>query len=251
MTRSTATARLGIAMGLSLSATACGGGAPLMHPAHPLPEGDVTVGAGFSGRVAIAPSALSPEDTRDRALEEGAVAPGLAPWVGGRVGIGGDWEGGVTYTGRSARADIRHAFVFDDLALSVGLGASGLLPKRDDDLRLRVGGFGFDVPVLFGWRSDADLYSLWIGPRGGAEYLNGQQEIGADPLEPDRFLLDDVSGWHAFAGGVLGMRIGFRYVFAVLEVDGAMHWAGGSIGDEDVSVSQFAVEPGGAIVVKF
>ena len=243
--------RQGIGVALGMSAAACGGGAPLMHPAHPLPEGEVTVGAGFSGRVPVAPSRLSPEDTGDRAIEEGAVAPGLAPWVGGRVGIGANWEGGVTYTGRSARADIRHAFVADDLALSLGLGVSGLLPKRDDDLRLRVGGFGFDVPLIVGWRSDADLYSLWLGPRGGGEYLNGQQEVGVDPLDPDRFVLDDVSGWHAYAGGVFGMRIGFRYVFAVLEVDGAMHWAGGSIGDEDVSVSQFAIEPGGAIVVKF
>lgn len=240
------------AAGWALAAlTGCGGGVPLMHPVHPLPDGDVTVGAGFSGTVPISPSQLNTVDTADRALEEGAFAPGLAPWVSGRMGLPEDFEAGLTYTGRSARVDGRHAFVFGDTALSLGIGASGLLPKRDDELGMRVGGFGFDVPVLFGWRSDADIYSVWVGPRGGAEYLNGQREVGQDPVDPDLFLVEDIGGWHAYAGGVLGMRIGFRYVFATLELDGAMHWAGGNVGETDVTLSQFSLAPAGAIVVKF
>ena len=69
-------------------------------------------------------------------------------------------------------------------ALSVGLGASGLLPKRQEDIGLRIGGFGGDIPILFGIRSDADLYAGWIGVRAGAELLNGVREVPSDPLDP-------------------------------------------------------------------
>ncbi|MEZ4445813.1 MAG: hypothetical protein R3B72_42445 [Polyangiaceae bacterium] len=234
-----------------LALSACGGAAPLMHPVHPLPDGEVTVGAGFSGTLPISGEAIAEDDTSARVYEEGAFAPGLAPWVSGRVGLAQDWEGGVTYTARSIRADARHAFVFGDQALSLGLGVSGLLPKNREDLGLRVGGFGFDVPFLYGWRSDADIYSLWLGPRGGAEYLTGRREVGADPQEPDLLLVEKVQGWHAQVGGLLGMRVGFRHVFAVLELDAAMHFAGGTVGETEVTLSQFNLAPAGAIIVKF
>jgi hypothetical protein len=231
----------------------------MMHPVHPLPDGDVTVGAGFSGTVPVAPSQLQAVSADDQVLEEGAIAPGLAPWVSARLGLASEWEAGLTYTGRSARADIRHAFLFggadESQAISLGVGASGLLPKRREDLGLRVGGFGFDVPVLYGWRSSGDIYSLWLGPRGGAEYLNGQREVSADPLDPTSApvdgRIDPISGWHAQVGGVVGMRVGLRYIYAAFELDAMMHWAEGSIGDTEVSLSQFALAPAGAVVVKF
>src|SRR6186713_942940 len=38
---------------LALSLSGCGGGAPLLHPAHTLPDGDVAFAAGTSGRLAL------------------------------------------------------------------------------------------------------------------------------------------------------------------------------------------------------
>ncbi len=223
-----------------------------MHPAHPLAEGDVTFGAGFSGKVAVDETELAPEQVSELALSEGAFAPGMAPWVGGRIGIDGAFEAGLTYTGRSIRADGRHAWVFGDSALSLGIGASGLLPARDEELALRVGGFGADVPLLFGYLSEADIYALWIGVRGGGEYLRGQRDLPEDPLIADAPLeTERISGWHAYAGGLAGMRVGFRYIFAVLEVDAAMHWAEGDVGEASVAVQQFSVAPAGALVVRF
>jgi hypothetical protein len=222
-----------------------------MHPAHPLGEGDVTMGAGFSGTLPVEPP-LTGGVVPERLWQESAFAPGLAPWVSGRLGIDGSFDAGLTYTGRAARVDARHAWVFEEsTALSLGLGGSGLLPKRDDDLALRVGGFGFDVPLLLGYMSDADIYAVWLGARGGAEYLTGQRELLADPLDPSAPLSEKIQGWHAHAGGLVGMRVGFRYVFAVLELDAAMHWARGTIGANDVTAQMFTLAPAGALIVRF
>jgi hypothetical protein len=231
--------------------SACGGAAPLMHPAHAMDAGDVTMGAGFSGVVPVAPAAIAVEDVAARSLEEGAMSPGLAPWVGGRVGLDGSFDAGLTYTGRSARLDIRRAIEFGAPALSVGIGASGLLPKRHDELGLRVGGFGADVPVLLGYQSAADIYSAWIGARGGFELLSGQRDLEPDSQDPSASLAEDLSGWHVQAGGLVGLRVGFRYVFAVLELGAAMHWAEGEVGDTQTAVQQFNLSPAGALVGQF
>ena len=239
---------------LGLLASACGGAAPLMHTAHAIPEDEVTVGAGFSGSINIAPPDLGPENTTESVVEEGSVSPGFAPWVGGRLGLGGDYDAGILYTARSIRADLRRSFPFgedDSLAFSMGLGASGLLPKRRDDLGVRVGGFGGDIPLLFGYRSDADVYSFYLGPRVGIEYLNGQRDLPPDPLDPTLVGVESIRGWHAQAGGLLGLRIGFRYLYAAIELGGAMHWAEATVGEADASFSVFALRPAGALIGRF
>lgn len=239
---------------LGLGTTACGGAAPLMHTAHALTEDEMTVGAGFSGSINVSPPEQGPENVAEAAVEEASVSPGFAPWVGARLGLGGEYDAGLLYTARSVRADLRRSFPFgeeDSLAFSVGLGASGLLPKRRDDLGVRVGGFGGDIPLLFGYRSDADIYSFYLGPRVGMEYLNGQLELPSDPLDPTIGGNDSIRGWHAQAGGLLGLRIGFRYVYAAFELAGDMHWSQATIGDVDASFSVFAIRPAAALLGRF
>lgn len=237
----------------------CGGAAPLMHTAHPLDDGQVTVGAGFAGSVNVNPPELAAADVSDRILENAATSPGFAPWVGGRVGLGSEFDAGVIYTARTIRADLRHAWVipfersspFQSTAVSLSLGASGLLPKRDEGLAVRVGGFGFDLPLLVGFTSDADVYNVYFGPRGGFEYLNGQRDLEADPLDPSAPLAEPIGGWHSQIGGIFGFRVGFRYLFAIMEVGADHHWASGTIGADDATFRVFAIRPAGALVGRF
>lgn len=240
------------ALACTLAAWGCGGAAPLMHTAHALAEDEFTLGGGFSGTLPVSPTTV--EGPAEQVIESGAFSPGLAPWVGGRFGLGNQFDAGLTYTGRGIRLDGRRSFAFGDedaSAVSLGIAASGLLPKRDDDLGSRVGGFGGDVPLLIGWRSTADIYSVWAGARGGAELLRGQRDLVADPNDPSAPLVEDLEGWHAHAGGLLGVRVGFRYIFAVFEVGAAMHWAGGTVGAIDVSIQQFSIAPSGALIGRF
>src|SRR5262249_14255801 len=148
--------RGGLLPAFSFFLAGCGGGVPLLHPAHVLPPGEVRVGAGLSGQVALMPLPTTTGTAANNAkLQQLTAAPGVAPWVGGRIGIQGDNEGGLTYSGRSLRLDGRHAFSLGAPTLSVGLGLSAISAQRPGEGKdgSSVFGGGFDVPILFGAKS--------------------------------------------------------------------------------------------------
>lgn len=212
----------------------CGAGAPLLHPAHVLHAGDVSAGAGLSGELVVSSGA----DPSGRLLQL-AAASGVAPWVSGRVGLAGDNEAGLTYTGRNVRLDVRHAFAIGAAALSVGIGGSLIIAERPGvDVHGRdvgVFGGGIDVPVLFGVRSKSDLYAFWVGPRGGFEALgDGEGSVR-----------------HWLGGFVVGVRGGFRHVHVALELDGGYHRADGTALGSSIGVGLFTLTPSGALVFSF
>lgn len=247
----------------SIAVSGCGGAGPLLHPAHVLTPGKVTVGAGVAGRLA----GLDTDEDVDADLaaasdvvEDFAIAPGLSPWASGRVGIVGDNEAGLTYTGRAFRVDARHAFDLGPLDLSLGLGGSALIPRPrggDADLGSVYGGGG-DLPILFGWKSDAELYAVWFGPRAGFEIIAGRviesevSSIGST----ERFV--DLSGRDFWFGGVAGAKVGFRSIHVAFEIDVAYHLISGEIGasaesggGSEVEVGQLSISPGAAIILSF
>jgi hypothetical protein len=239
---------------LFLTLSGCAGASPLLHPAHVLTPGRVQVLGGVAGRLA-ALDASGLASSSGGVLEDVAVAPGMAPFVGARVGIDGDNEAGLTYTGRAVRLDARHAFALGkSWRLSLGAGGSALVPRPrggDADLGSVYGGGG-DVPVLVGWSSDADIYAVWLGPRGGFELLRGrilETELGVGEATTPDFL--DVSGTHAFVGGLLGVRVGFRSIHVALEVDVTYHRAWGTLGASEVEVEQLGIAPGSALSLTF
>jgi hypothetical protein len=184
--------------------------------------------------VASGGAVSSPEE--EQAYAEGAVAhvlfaPGLAPWVGARAGIGYETEAGLTYTGRSARIDARHAFETEEVALSAGAGLSAVLSRRgatDDDPTARdqavpgldpspLSGWGVDVPILVGWRSNAELVQVWGGVRGGYERVLGDVILRVD-LDPD---IEDTASFDAsrwYGSGIVGMMVSIDPVWVGVEL---------------------------------
>ncbi|HEU4405914.1 MAG TPA: hypothetical protein VFS43_11660 [Polyangiaceae bacterium] len=264
--RARAPARWG-ALIASASLGACGGSSPLLHPAHVEPEGVVVAGAGVSGQITLGGAEQAVLDARaaspggapaadPRTYRRGAVAlasfaPGVAPWVGARVGLGGQNEAGLAYTGRSLRVDARHAFGDERWAFSAGAGAHGVLRQREDDPGLsgldlnEVSGYGFDLPLIAGWQSDAGLIRAWGGLRLGYERLGGRVGLG----EPDPVSL---SAWRAWGGGLVGLAMGFRHVYVALELDAAYHRAEGRLGDErGLELEGLTLAPGGALLGRF
>ncbi|MGK3984653.1 hypothetical protein WME99_16530 [Sorangium sp. So ce136] len=261
--------RRSFALLLASACAGCHGGGPLLHPAHVLRPGYVSVGAGLSGEMIIAgPPALASPDAGASAggpaasesaarlkLSEIAVAPGVAPWASARVGIEGENEAGLTYTGRAVRLDGRHAFPLGEAALSIGLGASALFSGGPGAAAegSDVHGAGIDVPVLLGFRSDADLYAVWFGPRLGFELLGGEVRLPASgtATAATRSPLVDASGQHLHVGFVLGVRGGFRHVHVAVEATATYHHADGEIAGAPVAIGQGTIAPGGGVTVTF
>jgi hypothetical protein len=239
----------------------------LLHGAHSLDPGKMTAGAGFSGTFDNGGAAAAVREARAMtgspdgriAAARGnaviaAIAPSVAPWVSTRVGLPASNEAGLTYTGRVARLDVRHAFEDGALALSIGAGASVILAGHEQDgaapgteLQLGLGSMGADVPVLFGWRSDAGIVTLWAGPRGGFERLTGDATIGPR----DSPVSGNLDLRHWYAGGVIGIGIGFRHLHGALELDTCYQIVDGSVAGIDVHVSGVTLAPAAALIATF
>ncbi|MDP8999856.1 MAG: hypothetical protein M3O46_07070 [Myxococcota bacterium] len=229
----------------ALVATGCGGGLPLLHPAQTLDAGDVRLATGLSasasvGELAQAVRAASSETQtsssgsrpagRDEAYAKGAlveasVAPGLAPFVAARVGIGNHIEGGLTYTGRAVRADVRRSFELSrHWSLSAGAGGAAALGGSQgealpDVALARLHGWGADVPVLVGYASDADLYRVWAGGRAGWEHVDVEEAASGSNASAFGTSPVSLSATRLWGGGLVGLAVGFRHVHLAMEID--------------------------------
>lgn len=265
---------LGIAaVALSPLLGGCGGGAPLLHPARTLPAGDIRVASGVSANVAVgslgddlnvardiaardpqAPGAPGSNPAYAKgALVAAAVAPGLAPFVGARVGAGNHFEGGLAYTGRAVRVDMRRSFDEGKVSFSAGLGLSATLYGRQTGTELQnvdlgaLHGYGFDIPLLVGWESDGGLYKVWGGARGGferdvLETLTSEPKsvtIGTPPIH-----LDANRYW---GGAVAGLAMGFNHVHVALELSAAYQAVRGTYNDNKVTVQGLTLAPATAL----
>lgn len=233
----------------TLFVAACGGGSPLFHGAHVLNPGATAEGAGFSGTFTTGDAKAAARSPRaaERSAALDALAPRVAPWVNARVGIGAESEAGLTYSGRAVRLDARRAFEDGAVALSVGAGASAVL-RGGDSQRETTGtsstwgpwGYGFDVPVVVGWKSSAGVVSLWGGVRGGFEKLTADRSSAIEL---------DLNRW--YGGGLVGLGLGFRHVQAALELDAYYQGVSGSFAGDDVRLHGVTLTPGAGLIFTF
>lgn len=269
----TRSAALAVAFGAALGLGGCGGAAPLLHPARTLAAGDIRAAGGVSANVAAgslgedlrlakdnaardpqAPGAPGTNPAYAKgALVAAAIAPGLAPFVGARVGIGNQYEGGLVYTGRAVRADMRRSFEDGKWALSLGLGLSAALYGRQQGSDLpnvdlaALHGYGFDIPVLVGWESSGGIYKVYGGARGGFEHdvlelLRSEPKsstIGGEPLH-----LDANRYW---GGAVFGVATGFNHIHVALELSAAYQVVTGSYNENNVTVRGVTLAPASAL----
>ena len=262
-----------------LIGTGCGGATPLLHPAHVLAPGEIRAEAGIAARAIVGNlgdslKGATNEAASDRALGQdpcatgcsstyaqgalvaAAMAPDLSPVAGARVGVGAEFEGGIMYTGRGARIDLRRAFALGKRptawALSIGLGVDFAFEGRNnnglpDVDNANLFGVGGDLPVLLGWKSAANLYYVWLGARFGYEHdtiapRNSEQvppggQSTAPQLVGDRFAV----------GGLVGLAIGFRHVHVALELEADYAAVTGSFGGTAAKVDGLSLTPATAL----
>jgi hypothetical protein len=262
---------------VAISVAGCGGGAPLLHPARALRGGDVRAAGGVSGnfvpggfgtdlnaaRAETPPPSSSggpvtvPTDPTyaKGALIAAVVAPGLAPFASGRVGLGSQFEAGLTYTGRAARVDLRHSFDYGNVSLSLGGGlsyifygdpTSAAVPYVDVN---SVQGFGADVPLLIGWQSAASLIMVWGGVRAGFDHAGIADTNPTElPMTPNQ---SELSATRFYGGGLVGLAAGFRHLHVAIEFDVAYQTISGSFYATPVTVAGLTMAPAGALWVDF
>jgi hypothetical protein len=256
------------------SSAACGGGLALLHPAQTLDRGEVRATGGFSENVAVGSLASALATARSEAAAQGgasastayargalaaaSVSGGLAPIVAARVGLGWRAEGGLTYSGRAVRADVRRSFdVAPHWALSAGVGGTGVLYGREEDgdlpgLELQaLHGWGADVPVLVGYESEGRLYSVWLGLRGGWEHVD-IGSIGNEPISvPSGSTAATLSATRWWGGGLLGLAVGFRHVHVAMEIDASDANVAGDFAQTHASVAGVTLSPAAALTWDF
>jgi hypothetical protein len=288
----TAPARWILGSAFSLALSGCGGATPLLHPAHTLSPGKVMFGGGVSGTFVAGDAKQSLDEARavtssggiasenDRTtLTEGALvsvlaAPGLAPWVSGRVGVAERTEVGIGYTGRWARLDVRHAIENRKFALSLGVAGLAMLSHPSADPAEPSGtsgavagvdasgayGFGVSVPVIVGYRSDAELVQAWGGVVAGFEQAMGpvvfahpwEVTPGDDVPDVTQAKLDA----HRFSGAALvGLAVGIQPIWVAVEISGRYFSIDGTMrGGSAVAkgdLTGVSIEPAGAILGRF
>jgi hypothetical protein len=265
-----------LAIAGAFAAGGCGGGLPLLEPARALGTGDVRALAGFSSNVALGSLAGAERNATnegvaaaaagqgptpgDVAYAEGAlvaasVAPGIAPVAGAHVGIGDQFEGGLVFTGRALRLDVRRSFSLSETwDLSLGAAGSAVLYGRGGQSAAVPGvdlgslhGWGADVPLLVGYQSDGDLYMIWFGARGGWQHVDigpvtsepGETPFGARPRS--------LSATQFWGGGVLGGAVGFRHVHVAVELDASYASVSGEFNGGHASVGGASLMPATAL----
>jgi hypothetical protein len=260
-------ALLGTGTGLT-ALNGCGGsGVPLLHPAHVLPAGRTAFGVGVSERLVLGNARAALDEAQQRMpgtppadgpstrglLVSLAEGPAVSPYAAARVGIPGTNEAGLSYSGRALRADFRHAFDWGSRALSSGVGFTGLglgegsSSPRGTNLN-GAHGFGVDLPILLGYRSDAELLSVWAGVRGSFDHWSGTVSL-------DQSTAFELNASRAAFGPIFGMSVGLPpfWVSAELELDyahvtGSLDRPGTRY---DAQLNGWSARPAGALVAKF
>jgi hypothetical protein len=168
--------------------------------------------------------------------------------------MGSHLEGGLAYTGRAVRADVRRSFDLSrHWSLSLGAGGTAALSGRQAGETLpnvdlgQLHGWGADVPLLVGYTSDGDLYHLWLGGRGGWEHVDISQvrsvpnapPLGAPPVS--------LSATRFWGGGLLGLAVGFRHVHVAMEIDISYMSIGGDYAGTQAHVTGVALAPASSL----
>ena len=234
--------------------------------------GEVRASGGFSANVAVGSFASALRNAEsdpysgtaaDATFAKGAlvaasVGPGLAPLVGARVGIGWQSEGGLAYTGRAIRADLRRSFDLSrHWSVSIGAGGTAALYGHQDGSDLpdvsmnQLHGWGADVPLLVGYQSDGDLYSVWLGARGGGEHV----DISDVTSEPKTVTLGSppvsLSATRYWGGGLLGFAVGFRHVHVAFELDVSYATVSGQYDSTQATVAGVTLAPASSLWWQF
>ncbi len=249
-------------MRLALAAAAfgllagCATTSPILAPARVLRPGRVEVDLGTAFVAPIAATTLdegrAPTASNEQVIRTAAsyafTPPGIASYVGGRVGLGHAAEGSLALVGRTLRLGARRELIHDgDFTLSGGLAGrfafvggalDGLMPSFEVQ---RANLYGGEASLVAGI-TRRDIYDAWVGLRAG--YLYGDATVQAAAIQPQSF---DLTAHRVEGALAVGMRVGFGHLSAAIELDLRMAWTTGGRDGQKVDALTWALVPAGTL----
>jgi hypothetical protein len=219
---------------LACAVLAIGGCAPALPSfagGRTVPAGRSDLALGGAIRVPVGGLVASePGDDSDRLLAFGGPG-GVAPAAFVRHGLGPNADLGAEVTGSSAHFTLR-----GQLRLPSGLRVvAGLAPHvgyvGGDGDAVRAGG---TIPLVLAIDLFS-IYELWLGVRVGLEHVVG--DLGPDGA------LESVSLTGLRTGGVVGLAVGFRRVWVLVELAVDHELWTGSLGDNPIERNGVVLTP--------
>lgn len=252
---------------------------PELHPAQALPAGATAFSAGMgahwvngqaqrevSDAAQAATGAPNAEPADGAKVAAAQWSPGLFPWVNARLGLGSGNEAGLSYTGERIRLNARHAMSRGGTTMSLGLALMTRVPRQStsDTGRSTLGfsepisgldtsqfhAVGADLPLLFGWRSSADVVRAWVGIR--PSYERGYGSIST--LSQVTSSTADVHSNYYSVTGLFGFAFGLRPLFLAMELDVGTGKSDATLRNSasgnstSLSVSGYTITPATAII---
>lgn len=220
----------------------CATAVPAMVGGSTTPTNRTDLGIGGAARVPLGdlkdPAVADPTQSGYR---EAADAGGVVPMAYARYGLSKTWDLGLMVAGTMVRAEARHETLLQDgstrTALVVGLAPyGGWIADRDGSGS--GGRVGFEVPFTFG-ADIGSLYEIWVGARGGAEYVFG--DFRADGARVR------TTGAGLRLGPVIGMALGVRRFHALVELTAAYEYWFIDQAGRSLNRGGFALIPGFAL----
>jgi hypothetical protein len=100
---------------------------------------------------------------------------------------------------------------------------------------------------LVGYESDGGLYAAWLGVRGGWDevFADDVRRDASAPTIPGPAI--SLSARRLWAGGLLGLAVGFRHVHVAMELDVGYAGVTGDIGSIHVDLGGLTVCPASAV----
>lgn len=227
---------------LCVFASACAPTMPSWSGARTTPSGRLDLAAGAAIRVPV--GELSPRDPtttepRQRTLALMA-AGGVSPGASARVGLGDAADLGIRVIGATAQVGLRSAVTLDDertVRLMLGIAPfAGLLADHENGNGWRA---GVELPVTLGWEIGG-LYEIAFGVRAAGEHLRGDVGAVGGPTSA-------LEAWHWRVGAVLGVGVGFRRLFAFVELAADYEWLVATLDGADSGAAGISLTPAFAL----
>ncbi len=157
------------------------------------------------------------------------------------------------------RADLRRTLpLATGWAASIGAGGLAVLGAGMEGGDLpgvdvaSLHGWGADVPIVVGFESDGQLYQVWVGARAGWEHVDVSAPGAQAGAAPNGAIAATgatraTRATRLWAGGLLGLAVGFRHVHVAIELDASYASIAGEYADVHTSVQGLALAPASAV----